>query len=654
MILRQIRKLATTQCPSNHSDTELLQLFLIERDEAAFAAIVRRHGSMVLTVSRSVLRHQQDAEDVFQATFFVLARKADAIRKHQSLSSWLHGVAYRLALKARSQSSRRRDRETPIVDVSSSPSVEDLTLRELRVILHEELHRLPEKYRAPLLLCYWEGKTRDEAAQQLGVTAGAFKKSLERARNLLGSRLTGRGLAPSAALIATLFAADGVRAAVPQILTQSTAQAAMAFATGGTNVASAAALVLAEGAIRTMSITRWVYAVAVSLLMCGLGMALSLAGYAAFADRSPDGNVEVGVEPGSQFVALQAQAAAGDKADKDRIVGIWRFKSGTGGGKDLPPEFIALGRFTFTKDGKFIFNVVVQAKEGTYKLGEPGQIDLAGGEKDKSLALYKFDGNDRLSLCIGSDTKRPADFDAKEVAIFTLERAKPGEEKPTAEEIAKFKGGLNQVQEAAARAVSANNLKQIAIAMHNYHDTYNSFPAQAIYSKDGKTPLLSWRVAVLPYIEHADLYKEFKLDEPWDSAHNKKLIAKMPKIYEPVVGEGNKGKGLTFYQVFSGADTVFNGATGMRVAGITDGTSNTFMAVEAKDPVIWTKPADVVMPKEKNKLPAVGGLFQKGFNVMMCDGSVRFVSPTIDPMVFRNLVTPSGGEVVDFDKLDKD
>src|SRR5262249_24922121 len=155
---------------------QLLQQFIADQDETAFAAIVQRHGNMVLGVCRSVLRHQQDAEDAFQAAFLVLARKAHTVRKHEALSSWLHGVAYRLSPKALSRRQPvtfgdARENANPF----AANHVDDLTMRELRGILHEELDRLGDKYRTPLLLCYWEGKTRDEAAEQLGMTAGAFK-----------------------------------------------------------------------------------------------------------------------------------------------------------------------------------------------------------------------------------------------------------------------------------------------------------------------------------------------------------------------------------------------------------------------------------------------------------------------------------------------
>jgi RNA polymerase sigma factor (sigma-70 family) len=278
ILLRHIRKVVAAQCPSQQKDQDLLQRFLADSDEAAFAALVQRHGAMVLGVCRSALHHQQDAEDVFQATFLVLARKARSIRKQQALSSWLHGVAYRLALKAKAQASRRQAREMEAASQLSTSTTDDRTWRELRAILHEELHRLPGKYRAPLLLCYWEGKTRDEAADQLGLTRGTFKDRLERGRNLLRSRLTGRGLVPTAALVATLFSHHVAEAGVAGLLTSATVKAALTFAAGKGASAGAQAITavaLAEGVIRAMHLTKLAMTILVVLVL-GVGTGLGL------------------------------------------------------------------------------------------------------------------------------------------------------------------------------------------------------------------------------------------------------------------------------------------------------------------------------------------------------------------------------------------
>jgi hypothetical protein len=236
--------------------------------------------------------------------------------------------------------------------------------------------------------------------------------------------------------------------------------------------------------------------------------------------------------------------------------------------------------------------------------------------------------------------------------------------------------GEMRVREAAARIQSLNNLKQIGIAMHNYHDNNHSLPPAAIFDKSSK-PLLSWRVLLLPYLEQDPLYHQFKLDEPWDSEHNKKLLASMPKVYAPPAVPGLKVEpNCTFYQVFVGDQTPFlafpiyltkegkpvpaDKAERLEVqlvpnarlpmSHFRDGTSNTFLVVEAGEAVPWTKPQD--LPSFAGwKQPQLGGLFKNRFQALMADGSVRIHSTKgLSDEVLRALITPSGGEDVDLDQ----
>lgn len=194
---------------------------------------------------------------------------------------------------------------------------------------------------------------------------------------------------------------------------------------------------------------------------------------------------------------------------------------------------------------------------------------------------------------------------------------------------------------------SQNNLKQIGLAFHNSHDAYNKWPGN-IVDKGGK-PLLSWRVAILPYLEEGTLYESFKLDEPWDSDNNKKLIEKMPKLYAPIRVKAKAGE--TFYQTFSGAGTLFSGKN-LGIADISDGTSNTILAVEAGEPVIWSKPADIPFDAQK-PLPKLGGLFDGVFNVVWCDGSTSRVRRNFNADEFKKAITYAGGEEFDPKKLSK-
>ena len=210
---------------------------------------------------------------------------------------------------------------------------------------------------------------------------------------------------------------------------------------------------------------------------------------------------------------------------------------------------------------------------------------------------------------------------------------------------------LGQVKQAAARQQSANNLKQIALAMHNYHDVNKSFPPPANRDNNEK-PLLSWRVHILPYIEQDALYKEFKLDEPWDSEHNKKLIPRMPAIYESPLAK-NLAAGKTVYLGAAGPGMIFEGPKGKTLADITDGTSNTIMTVEANDKhaVTWTKPDDY-KPEKKDPAAPLIRKDMNGFHVALADGSVRMIAKTIDADLLWALLTAAGNEVIDPQKLD--
>jgi hypothetical protein len=196
---------------------------------------------------------------------------------------------------------------------------------------------------------------------------------------------------------------------------------------------------------------------------------------------------------------------------------------------------------------------------------------------------------------------------------------------------------------------SSNNLKQIVLSFHNHNDAYGNLPTD-ILDKDGK-PLLSWRVAILPFVEEQPLWKQFKMDEPWDSPNNKKLIEKMPKLYAPVRIKAKAGE--TFYQVFTGEKAPFGGKMKPSIPGsFPDGTSNTGMVFEAGDPVIWTKPADLAFD-EKKALPKLGGLFDGEFHVGMADGSVKLLKKDADEKELKKLIMPGDGESIDFKKLQK-
>jgi RNA polymerase sigma factor (sigma-70 family) len=210
-------------------DGRLLAHFVATRDEAAFAALVRRHGPLVLGVCRRLVRHSQDAEDCFQAAFLVLAQRAGSVRAG-SLAGWLYGVAYRVCLRCRRGNSRRRARERQVGQMPQ-PEVAPPEPQDWRPLLDQELMALPEKYRAAVVLCDLEGKARREAARQLRLSEGTLSSRLARARALLAGRLSRRGVALSGAALAASLA-GGAAAAVPAPLVLSTAKVAALMAAG--------------------------------------------------------------------------------------------------------------------------------------------------------------------------------------------------------------------------------------------------------------------------------------------------------------------------------------------------------------------------------------------------------------------------------------
>jgi WD40 repeat protein/tRNA A-37 threonylcarbamoyl transferase component Bud32 len=269
---------------------------------------------------------------------------------------------------------------------------------------------------------------------------------------------------------------------------------------------------------------------------------------------------------------------------------------------------------------------------------ETGQELLAlRGHAGFSVA-FSPDGRRLASGSEGGQTGKVVVWDARPFLSTPRRQQEPNQ----------FANGGAWVGQRQGRLQSIDNLVQLTMAMHNYHHMYKSFPPAAIYGKDGK-PLLSWRVALLPYLDEEKLYKQFKLDEPWDSAHNRKLLAKIPRVYASVRGK-TETPYATHYQVFVGKGAVFEGKRRIRMADLTDGTSNTLLVVEAAEPVPWTKPADLTYDPAK-ALPRLGGLFLNGFHAAFADGSVQLIKQGIDEKTIRALITRAGGEEIDSSKL---
>jgi RNA polymerase sigma factor (sigma-70 family) len=354
-VLRHLCNLVRAPAADRLPDQELVERFAAERDAGAFEALVRRHGPMVWSVCRQVLGHAEDAEDAFQATFFILARRAESIRKPGSVASWLHGVAQRTASQARAAAARRRAREHRPGEAAEGDLLSEVTWREVCQALHEELGRLAEVYGAPLVLCYLEGKTQDEAARELGWSKGTFRRRLERGRGLLRTRLLRRGLDLSSALLAAGLAEQAAPAAVPARLVAAAVAA----------VPSSQAAALAEAVLKTMAVSPFkssaALVAALGLLGVGTGLLASggfLAKHSGARDPAP---------PNMPVSAIREHEPAGlGPAGTDRY------------GDPLPPGALA--------------------RMGTVRLRHGGKVEmialfpdgrtLAAASRDQTLRLW--------------------------------------------------------------------------------------------------------------------------------------------------------------------------------------------------------------------------------------------------------------------------
>jgi RNA polymerase sigma-70 factor (ECF subfamily) len=325
------------------SDGQFLESFIRERDEAAFEALVRRHGPMVLGVCRRVTGHPQDAEDAFQAAFLVLARKAASIRPREHLARWLYGVAYKTALKARTAAARRRARERQVRAMPQPPARPEPS-DDLRPALDRELSRLPEKYRLPVVLCELEGRTCKEAARQLGVSEGVVSVRLVRARAKLAERLSRQVLGLSAGALVAVLTGDAV-AAVPAPLVSSTVRAAVVFAAGraATNAAPAGVTALAEAVLGAMRLAKLKAAAAVAVAVLGIGLAAGGLAYRSGHSEGASGPPVVDAPPAAP---KDEGARAARLAPKEEA--------------EIPPK---RGPFGFVlhgpilKDGKVVFDL---------------------------------------------------------------------------------------------------------------------------------------------------------------------------------------------------------------------------------------------------------------------------------------------------------
>jgi len=414
-VLRTVRRAALMSEGPELTDGELLEGYLGHREEAFFEALLLRHGPMVLGVCRRVLRSEEDAHDAFQATFLVFIRKAVTIVPRAMVGNWLHGVAYKTALKALAMNQRRRSKESN----TDSPRQSESASRDLQdrlELLDDALNRLPAKYRSAIVLCELEGKTIKEASAQLKCPAGTVASRLAAGRALLAKRLARSGLCLTAATISSELARAEVLPRIPLPLIASTMKAAATIAAGrdvGT-VMSAKVVLLTERVVKAMFVANLKTIATVLLVTMTLGGATN-----AFTPTTPKaGQGKVQAAPG--FVSTEEEKP---KSDKELLQGTWIPVSGEQDGKAIPKEKLN-GKFIF-KDDKFTLQIEGgESREGTYTIDpekKPKELDLTFGN-NTVMGLYEL--KDGKLKYVGMERGRPTDFDSTGATLVIYEKMK--------------------------------------------------------------------------------------------------------------------------------------------------------------------------------------------------------------------------------------
>jgi RNA polymerase sigma factor (sigma-70 family) len=453
-VIQHLRRAVLLRDGAGMTDGQLLDCFLSQRDDAAFGALVRRHGPMVWGVCRRVLHHHHDAEDAFQATFLVLVRKAASVEPKEMVANWLYGVAYQTALKARSVAARRKERERQVVEMSEPAVAEREGWHDLQPLLDQESRRLPDKYRVPLVLCDVEGKTRKEAARQLGWPDGTVAGRLATARRMLAKRLARHGLAVSGGALAAVLSQKA--ASVPASVVSSTIKAASLLAMGpaaATGVISIQVAALAEGVMKAVLMSKLKSVMAVTLAMVAtVGIGAGLLGSGTVAGGKHENQKGDAVASPKDFAQSDKEGQPkkdAAEADKEKPQGTWVAVEAEAHGSRVPEEkarkakvtLVVTGdKFTATASGAFSNEVGMKGDatlSATIKIEpskQPGRFDLvdcrlnAGKLKDVKTSgaegIYELKGN-TLKVCYGP--KRPTEFKTKPYShekLYVFEREK--------------------------------------------------------------------------------------------------------------------------------------------------------------------------------------------------------------------------------------
>jgi RNA polymerase sigma factor (sigma-70 family) len=428
--VQQLRRVAAPRDGAGMTDAQLLEGFVVRRDEFAFAALVRRHGPMVWNVCGRVLRDFHDAEDAFQATFLVLVRKADSVEPRERVANWLYGVAFQIARKARAVAARKQAREKQVTEIPEPAIQEPDACPDLRPVLDRELSLLPDRYRSAILYCDLEGKTRKEAAGNLGVPEGTLSGWLSRGRALLAKRLARRGLSLSCGVLAAGLTRSASAGAVPAAALSATIRAATGSVAGeraaGGSV-SPEVESLTKGVLRTMFFRK----------LRKVALVVAVLGAIGFGGGFHSRDLATAQDKAAEPRRGEAPAARGSKAEryveavkKDlaALQGEWELVSFNGYGRKLDLPADRARRTLLIVGNEATLSVGPQEVRMSWLIDPTKPIKTldicyerppAGGKADDApfggkvaAAVYEIDG-DTLKQCNEDPgNPRPDGFDA--------------------------------------------------------------------------------------------------------------------------------------------------------------------------------------------------------------------------------------------------
>jgi RNA polymerase sigma factor (sigma-70 family) len=434
-VIQHLRSAVLLRDGADLTDGQLLTDYVSRRDAAALEALVRRHGPMVWGVCRRVLSNFHDAEDAFQATFLVFVRRAASIGSRELLANWLYGVAHQTALKARATAARRKGRERQLPQMPEPAVAEQDLWGDLQPLLDEELSRLPDRYRTVIVLCDLEGKTRSEAAGQLGVPEGTVAGWLARARAQLAKRLTRRGIAVAGGGAFALLSQQVASAGVPTSVVSSTIHAATLYAAGpaaASGAISGQVAALTEGILTAMFLTKLKAVLVVLLVVATLGGVAGVISRTRAAEQPPAQAASERADKEKQFAAVPVP-----ETDLDRLQGVWKLVYVEVNGTPQKLEHFEKIRMVIKEDKLTLGRNEGHDETGSVRVdwtSKPKELDMItthpAGHLLTNPGIYKLEG-DKLTICyaphLDAGQLRPTEFEtAKEGGrLWVLLRSTP-------------------------------------------------------------------------------------------------------------------------------------------------------------------------------------------------------------------------------------